>query len=266
MATDISLTYHADLSGLVSITAEVSLLGDPAIHDATMKLASALKARGDLTAMLKRSGEPETIARCDLEAHWASLAEPMSRASEAARNLADAVQAAKDAAARSADALHYAATVTLAKAKAEGEMLTPATKRAAATIAAMAGVAPVSTLAAAVAAAKEAVMQSTAAVKRSKEAQDELIRTIEVFGSPVSDSERHARAALAEAGIANPSTALLRARLTLGHTKEARDLAHGWPGMLGVHGQTDLISALDCAETIAMAAYRHLLTKERLSA
>lgn len=125
---------------------------------------------------------------------------------------------------------------------------------------------PMSTLAAAVAAAKEAVMQSTAAVKRSKEAQDELIRTIEVFGSPVSDSERHARAALAEAGIANPSTALLRARLMLDHAKEARDLAHGWPGMLGVHGQTDLISALDCAETIAMAAYRHLLTKERLSA
>lgn len=82
----------------------------------------------------------------------------------------------------------------------------------------------------------------------------------------VSDSERHALAALAEAGIANPSTALLRARLTLGHTKEARDLAHGWPGMLGAHGQADLVSALDQAETIARAAYRHLLIKEKLNA
>ena len=81
-----------------------------------------------------------------------------------------------------------------------------------------------------------------------------------------SDSERHAIESLSEAGISNPSTALLRARLMLGHTKEARDLAHGWPGMLGVHGQTDLISSLDRAETIAVAAYRHLLTKERLSA
>jgi len=77
----------------------------------------------------------------------------------------------------------------------------------------------------------------------------------------ISDSERHARASLLEAGIPDPSTALLRARLMLDHAKNARDLAHGWPSMLGV--DVDGRAAFDRAENTAFDAYVRLLNEAR---
>jgi len=77
----------------------------------------------------------------------------------------------------------------------------------------------------------------------------------------ISDSERHARASLFEAGISDPSIALLRARLMLDHAKNARDLAHGWPSMLGV--DADDLATLDAAENVASYLYNALLRKER---
>ncbi len=77
----------------------------------------------------------------------------------------------------------------------------------------------------------------------------------------ISDSERHARASLFEAGISDPSTALLRARLMLDHAKNARDLAHGWPSMLGV--DSDDLATLDAAENAVFYLYTVLLRKER---
>lgn len=77
----------------------------------------------------------------------------------------------------------------------------------------------------------------------------------------ISDSERHALAELAEAGITNPSIALLRARLMLDHAKNARDLAHGWTSMLGV--DSDDLATLDAAENAVFYLYTVLLRKER---
>lgn len=79
--------------------------------------------------------------------------------------------------------------------------------------------------------------------------------------STISDSERHARASLFEAGISDPSIALLRARLMLDHAKNARDLAHGWPSMLGV--DADDLATLDAAENAVSYLYAVLLRKER---
>jgi len=79
--------------------------------------------------------------------------------------------------------------------------------------------------------------------------------------SPTSDSERHARASLFEAGISDPSTALLRARLMLDHAKNARDLAHGWPSMFSI--DADGRASLDHAETVAFDAYVRLLNEAR---
>ena len=77
----------------------------------------------------------------------------------------------------------------------------------------------------------------------------------------ISDSERHARASLFEAGISDPSTALLRARLMLDHAKNARDLAHGWPSMFGINAEG--LDAFDRAETVAFDAYTLLLNAAR---
>jgi len=77
----------------------------------------------------------------------------------------------------------------------------------------------------------------------------------------ISDSERHARASLFEAGITDPSLALLRARLMLDHAKNARDLAHGWPSEQGINAEG--IAALDAAETTAFDAYTMLLNDAR---
>ena len=77
----------------------------------------------------------------------------------------------------------------------------------------------------------------------------------------ISDSERHARASLFEAGISDPSPALLRARLMLDHAKNARDLAHGWPSMLGIDAAG--LVAFDRAENTAFDAYVELLRQAR---
>lgn len=79
----------------------------------------------------------------------------------------------------------------------------------------------------------------------------------------ISDSERHARASLFEAGISNPSIALLRARLMLDHAKNARDLAHGWPSMFNI--DADGRASLDHAESVALDAYTSLLNEEARS-
>ena len=76
-----------------------------------------------------------------------------------------------------------------------------------------------------------------------------------------SDSERHARASLFEAGIPDPSIALLRARLMLDHAKNARDLAHGWAHVSGIGA--DGLATLDHAENTAFDAYVELLRQAR---
>lgn len=77
----------------------------------------------------------------------------------------------------------------------------------------------------------------------------------------ISDADRHATAAIAEAGIVGPSIALLRARIMLDHAKEARDLAHGWPDMLRIDSEG--LAVLDLAEGVAATAYRILLDEAR---
>lgn len=66
---------------------------------------------------------------------------------------------------------------------------------------------------------------------------------------------------LAEEGFADPSTALLRARLMLDHLKEARDLGHGWQGMLQLSNEG--LYVLDRAEAVAASAYRSVREIER---
>lgn len=77
----------------------------------------------------------------------------------------------------------------------------------------------------------------------------------------ISDSERHARASLFEAGIPDPPIALLRARLMLDHAKNARDIAHSWPGLLDINA--DGLATCDAVETIAFDAYVELLRQAR---
>ena len=67
--------------------------------------------------------------------------------------------------------------------------------------------------------------------------------------------------AYAEAGISTPATPLLRARLMLDHSQNARDLGHGWPDMLGLRGED--LAILDLAEHVAASAYRILLDEAR---
>lgn len=74
-------------------------------------------------------------------------------------------------------------------------------------------------------------------------------------------AEDFARASLREEGIADPSIPLLRARLMLDHAREARDLAHGWPSMLGI--DTIGLASFDAAEAVARNSYRQLLSIER---
>lgn len=62
------------------------------------------------------------------------------------------------------------------------------------------------------------------------------------------------RRSLAELGVADPPTALLRARLAYDHAAAARDLAHGWPEML-VQDAGGL-ATLDAAEGVAREVYR----------
>lgn len=77
----------------------------------------------------------------------------------------------------------------------------------------------------------------------------------------VSDAERHAVESITEAGIADPSTALLRARIMLDHARNARDIGHGWPDMLDMKAED--LAALDGAEHVAATAYRRLLDLSR---
>lgn len=74
-------------------------------------------------------------------------------------------------------------------------------------------------------------------------------------------AEDFARASLREESIADPSIPLLRARLMLDHAREARDLAHGWPSMLGI--DTIGLASFDAAEGVARNSYRQLLNIER---
>lgn len=78
----------------------------------------------------------------------------------------------------------------------------------------------------------------------------------------ISDSERHARAYLFEAGISDPSIALLRARLMLDHAKNARDLACSMVRAQAANA-ADNIAAYDGAEVAAFDTYVTLLRQER---
>lgn len=83
----------------------------------------------------------------------------------------------------------------------------------------------------------------------------------EQIAGPPSDSERHAIESLKETGITDPTTALLRARLMLDHARNARDLGHGWPDMLGLKGED--LALLDMTEQVTQAAYQVLLDEAR---
>ena len=101
-----------------------------------------------------------------------------------------------------------------------------------------------------------AVSKYVASATSTGSAAASSARTIRATNLPSGRS-----ASLREEGIADPSIPLLRARLMLDHAREARDLAHGWPSMLGI--DTIGLASFDAAEGVARNSYRQLLNIER---
>lgn len=90
--------------------------------------------------------------------------------------------------------------------------------------------------------------------------------TCEVFAA-VLDEHLHGRSfdamaeqALAELGVTGPSAAMLRSRLMYDHAAAARDIAHGWPDLLGVDSVG--LAKFDAAEEAARSSYRTIFARE----
>lgn len=84
------------------------------------------------------------------------------------------------------------------------------------------------------------------------------------FDPPTGDAERHARTALAELGVLDPSTELLRAQIMLEHAKNARDLAHANNKAFGL--APPVLGDFDVVEEAASGLRNRLLRETPMGA